>query len=525
MDPIESREQLYKVFADSDPPIEQRIQHGLDLGTDFLNLPIGFVTRIEHGTQEIVHAFGDHDAIRAGESCPLDEAYCRRTIEIESPLAIQDASVSTAVADSAVELFGLQAYIGARIVVEEEVFGTICFAGTDPKDMRFSDAESYFVELFARLIGQALERQDHEAAIRDREEAVRAKEEVYRAVVGSSFDLVFQIDTDGKFTFMSDSVEGFLGYSPEYFLGQPFTSMLPDQEAVNIANEVYEEVTKGRTVEREFFRFKHRQEDEVLVDIRVAPIYSGEIAPEDRTPADIVGVQGMARDARGRQRRQRMLRVLNRVLRHNLRNDMNVIAGMADTLQERLSGQEADFARQICATSRRLMALGEVAQKLEENLETPTGVRDQDIVPIVHRVVADARDRYVSASIDVNVPTACVARSAPRIETALWELIDNASKHSGDGASIQVSVTRDESRVEIAVEDDGPGLPQQEREVLESGEETPLVHGSGLGLWLVHWIVESLEGEIQLRETEGTCIEISLRRGVDEEVKREENPL
>jgi signal transduction histidine kinase len=201
---------------------------------------------------------------------------------------------------------------------------------------------------------------------------------------------------------------------------------------------------------------------------------------------------------------------------------MNVIAGQADTLQDRLSGEEADFARQISETSKRLMALGEVAQKLEENLETTTGVGNQDVIPIVRRVAANARDRYESASIEVDAPTACVARSAPRIETALWELLDNACKHSGDEASVEVTVTREASRVDIAVADDGPGLPDQEREVLESGEETPLVHGSGLGLWLVHWIVDSLEGEIECRDTAGTCIEISLRRGEDLETHNEE---
>lgn len=50
MDPIESRERLYDAFADSDRPIEERIQEGLDLGTEFLNLPIGWLGEMGPGS-------------------------------------------------------------------------------------------------------------------------------------------------------------------------------------------------------------------------------------------------------------------------------------------------------------------------------------------------------------------------------------------------------------------------------------------------------------------------------------------
>lgn len=49
--------------------------------------------------------------------------------------------------------------------------------------------------------------------------------------------------------------------------------------------------------------------------------------------------------------------------------------------------------------------------------------------------------------------------------------------------------------------------------MLRTGEETPLVHGSGLGLWLVHWIVESLDGGIRIHSTDaGQQIDICLQK-------------
>jgi len=65
----------------------------------------------------------------------------------------------------------------------------------------------------------------------------------------------------------------------------------------------------------------------------------------------------------------------------------------------------------------------------------------------------------------------------------------------------------------IRVDDDGPGLPEAERAVLESGSETPLVHGQGLGLWLVYWVVTGLDGDVEVVEfRDGTTVEVRLPR-------------
>ena len=63
----------------------------------------------------------------------------------------------------------------------------------------------------------------------------------------------------------------------------------------------------------------------------------------------------------------------------------------------------------------------------------------------------------------------------------------------------------------ITVADDGPGLPETEREVLETGKETPLAHGQGLGLWLAYWLITNLHGQLEVTELQqGTTVEIRL---------------
>ncbi len=512
MNPVTYREQVYAVLADSGESFDTKISRILDIGTGYLDLSIGFFSRIDEETQEIVVSTGNHPLLQPGESCPLEKAYCRKTIEIESPLAVQDADDSTVISESAIETFNLGSYIGARILVDDAIYGTVCFADSETRQEPFTDAESYFVELVARLIGQTLEHQVYELELAAREDEVRTKEEVYRAVVDASFDLVFQIDGDGRFSYISESIEDLLDYGPEEFLGKPFTAMLPDQETIEVAESVYQQVLTGETVQKEYFPLEHRSGDQVLVDIRVTPLYRGDVPAVERTPADIIGVQGMARDATDRQRRQRMIHVLNRVLRHNLRNEMNIISGYAEVLESNLSAENADYARRIGDTSDRLVKLSETSRKLEKYLDEPPELEAIDVVPIVRRVANQVTDQYSSASITVTTSKAAVANGAPRLETAVWELVENAAKHAGENPSIEITVLEEDSEVLIRISDDGPGLPEQERELLVAGEETPLVHGSGLGLWLVHWIIESLDGDLQLDDDEtNSCIEISLQ--------------
>lgn len=96
---------------------------------------------------------------------------------------------------------------------------------------------------------------------------------------------------------------------------------------------------------------------------------------------------------------------------------------------------------------------------------------------------------------------------------ALFELIENAAKHAGDPAVVAVNVTVSDLQVTCTIRDSGPGLPQTERDVFETGLETPLVHGQGLGLWLSYWIITTLDGEINVTDDDdGATVGIRLPR-------------
>ena len=78
-----------------------------------------------------------------------------------------------------------------------------------------------------------------------------------------------------------------------------------------------------------------------------------------------------------------------------------------------------------------------------------------------------------------------------------------------------MTVTRTDEAVRIAIADSGPPIPEMERDVLgDDGEETPLYHGGGLGLWLVKLLIARSGGTITVAENSpaGNIVRIELPR-------------
>ena len=103
-----------------------------------------------------------------------------------------------------------------------------------------------------------------------------------------------------------------------------------------------------------------------------------------------------------------------------------------------------------------------------------------------------------------------------QIRLALRELVDNAARHGE--STVDCEVDRDDDGVTVRVHDDGPGLDEYERQVLDEGRETPLRHGSGLGLWLVNWAVTGANGTVTADADgeEGTTVTVRLPSVADE---------
>lgn len=150
---------MHEITSDQDKRIEEKIDELLDLGRDHMSLPYGFLTRIEDDVQRIVRSTGTHPLLQPGASCPLSRSYCRKTLQEGGLLSVQNAPSEGWADDPAFETFGLGSYIGAKVIVDGEMYGTFCFAAHEARDTPFSDREKTFLEILSRWVSYELERE------------------------------------------------------------------------------------------------------------------------------------------------------------------------------------------------------------------------------------------------------------------------------------------------------------------------------------------------------------------------------
>ncbi|RLM88940.1 response regulator [Halobellus sp. Atlit-38R] len=156
---------LYAVTTDTELRFDEKIARLLESGCDRFDLAYGFLSRIEYderessanGMQRIVHSYGDHERLQEGQTCPLSKAYCRKTIETDDLLAVADAAGEGWESDPAYDVFELGSYIGGKVLVDGELYGTLCFASTDPRGEPFTDAERTLIRLMSKWASYELE--------------------------------------------------------------------------------------------------------------------------------------------------------------------------------------------------------------------------------------------------------------------------------------------------------------------------------------------------------------------------------
>ncbi|WP_277541383.1 PAS domain S-box protein [Haloarcula laminariae] len=162
--------QLYDTTFDADTPIETKLQRVLEIGATHMDHPVGYVTRIEDGTQEILASVGSNDRIEAGAEDPLERTYCRKTIANEGPLVVGDASEEGWEGDPAFERFELRCYLGAEIRIDGETYGTLCFGGEEPRDRAVLEIQQSTVKTLARWIGYEIDRHRYERTLERKNE-------------------------------------------------------------------------------------------------------------------------------------------------------------------------------------------------------------------------------------------------------------------------------------------------------------------------------------------------------------------
>ncbi|MFC7019112.1 MULTISPECIES: PAS domain S-box protein [Haloarcula] len=230
---------LYRRGSQSDLSSPERIEALLDVGRERLGLGYGFLTRIDDGTQHIVEALGTHEALQSGASAPLEEAYCRKTVVADGLVGVENAPSEGWEDDPAYQRFDLHCYLGGKIEVDGEVYGTVCFADSEPRDQPFSQFERTFVELLIQWLEFELQHEQQEAVLRT------ARDEL-SSVLSTSPLAIVELDTDAAVKRWNDAAETMFGVPESEAVGSTFPAVPSSMRET--LTELFDRVLAGETL-------------------------------------------------------------------------------------------------------------------------------------------------------------------------------------------------------------------------------------------------------------------------------------
>nr|WP_233739947.1 PAS domain-containing protein [Halovenus carboxidivorans] len=221
-----------------------------------------------------------------------------------------------------------------------------------------------------------------------------------------------------------------------------------------------------------------------------------------------LGHAAVFQDVTDRRTRRQRLDVLDRLLRHNLRNDLSVIMGYADVIEDRVDDPAAlDGVARITDTAEELAELSDRARKSTQLLGTNTDPGETTrIEPLITGLFGDLRAEYDAefeyrADVAVGVPVA-----PDQLDLVFRSLIERTlDNNDSEQPAVELRADYDAERtypLRISIRDNGPGVPQIDREVIETGTETPLEHTSGVDLWTARWLATGFGGDISFEDGE-----------------------
>ncbi|MCW8172330.1 PAS domain-containing sensor histidine kinase [Natrialba swarupiae] len=348
----------------------------------------------------------------------------------------------------------------------------------------------------------------------------RRNQRRFEAVFDDPKTIVALLDLDGTLLQANQAAMAYVDEDRSAVVGEPFweTSWWTE----NVADKVEQWVE--RAAAGEYVGYETNLDPTNGENERI----SGTIRPvtnEDGEPTSLIASARNITDQRDRNRRLEQTRdqlaVLNQVVRHDLRNHMQVVRGQGRLLADHVDGDADQHLEAVLLAAEEAIDLTTTARELTATMsEDETELKRVLVHQTVTSVVESARSRYAGAEITVYGLGSDVAIEANEMfESVLHNLVQNAIIHNdSDRPKVEVSIDRRNDSVLVSVADDGPGISdRQKREVFGRGKKGLESPGTGVGLYLVRTLVEGYGGDVWIEDNEPRGSVFVVRLPIDEE--------
>ena len=219
------------------------------------------------------------------------------------------------------------------------------------------------------------------------------------------------------------------------------------------------------------------------------------------------------------EKRKEMIEVYDRLLRHDLGNDLQVISGFSDALVGMVDSDEkaGEYAEKINRTAKEAADLISRVGDLVKTLEQDGELEARALEPILSDVVDNVDTKFERLTVEYDpADFEYQVFAGDLLDSIFTNILSNAAVHN-DGA-IHVEVYAEEptpDTVVVGFADDGAGVaPEVRDDIFEMGKKGPDSEGSGLGMGLARALTESYGGTVEVRDSDrgGADFRVTLER-------------
>ncbi len=323
--------------------------------------------------------------------------------------------------------------------------------------------------------------------------------EQYQQLITRGSDVITVVDEDGTITYQSPQSHEVKGWTAEELIGEEILDYVHPEDRQRVETKFRELVTESGRIERNAeFRFDHKTEGWIWLSVTGT-------APESD---NIDGYITASRDVTDRKEREQNLELLNQIVRHDIRNKLQVVLGAGQILDEHVDEAGADTLDRLIASAKEAVEITDTARDVAEVvLRTGTEPRPVRLSPVLTGEVDEIRSHHEEAVVQLDGPLPAVTVQADDLLPAIFRnLLTNAVEHNDKALpKVTVSVEERPERVVVRIADNGPGVPEASREeIFEEGETGLASEGTGVGLYLVETLVEDYGGTVSVEDNDPT---------------------
>lgn len=203
--------------------LKQRFQKMLAIGCQHFGLDFGFLAHVEGNRYEIIAVQTPDNSVAVGDVFDIRQSFCLEALRMSEPLCIEHASACDWCHHPGYSGFHMETYIGMRVIVNNNIYGMLCFCSQVPCQKPFNAVDKELLKLMAQWIGNEIERYSATEAL----EQLRHQNEL---ILNSAGEGICGVDSQGNITFVNPTAAKMLGYKVEELTNQPISARLCHRE-------------------------------------------------------------------------------------------------------------------------------------------------------------------------------------------------------------------------------------------------------------------------------------------------------